>query len=179
MELWQVDDRLSAASQPEPGDLRALARRGIRAVINLRDDEEGVFWTGAEEGERARRQGMDYAHVPLPPQPAARADLERCLDALRAARRPAVLHSGRGRRARLLAVLAAAIEARWSPDEALEKASALGLSDEATRALLASELATRQGEAADRAASARAAAPGLPPAQPRTGPDEEGRRLSA
>lgn len=179
MELWQVDDRLSAASQPEPGDLRALALRGIRAVINLRDDDEGVFWTGAEEGERVRRQGMDYAHVPLPVHPVERADLERALTALHTARRPAVIHSGRGRRARLLAVLAMAIEARWSPGEALAKAAALGLTDEASRAVLENELASRLGGAGDRAASARAAAPGIPSAHPHVGPDEEGRRLSA
>lgn len=65
----QVDRGLATAPQLAPADLGAVAAAGFRAVINNRPDHEGGVGqpTSAEIEAEARRAGLEYRHLPVPP----------------------------------------------------------------------------------------------------------------
>ncbi len=68
MESFDASPGISFGSQPEPADLKALAARGVKTIINTRFPEE-------DQGElppaRARAQaealGMRYVNIPVSP----------------------------------------------------------------------------------------------------------------
>lgn len=55
----QIDDYLFRGGQPGKRDFSYLASRGIKTVINLRDDEEGY------EKDAVLAAGMKYVHIPM------------------------------------------------------------------------------------------------------------------
>jgi len=58
----QVNERLTAGAQPENGGLKKLAELGIKAIVNLRGEDER---TRAEAAE-AKALGLRYYSVPMP-----------------------------------------------------------------------------------------------------------------
>jgi uncharacterized protein (TIGR01244 family) len=58
----KVNERLTAGAQPESGGIKRLAELGIKAIVNLRGEDER---TRAEEAE-ARALGLHYYSVPMP-----------------------------------------------------------------------------------------------------------------
>ena len=88
MEYFNASDDISFGSQPEPADLKALAARGVKTIINTRFPEEDQ---GDLPPERAKAQaealGMRYVNVPVSPvefSPASLAEVSRALDEARA-----------------------------------------------------------------------------------------------
>ena len=88
MEYFNASDDISFGAQPEPADLKALAARGGKTIINTRFPEEDQ---GDLPPERARAQaeslGMRYVNVPVSPvefSPASLAEVSRALDEARA-----------------------------------------------------------------------------------------------
>ena len=60
--IRNVAPGLHASGQPTPGDLAALAARGVRTVINLRTADEPV---GYDEPGEADRLGLRYLVIPI------------------------------------------------------------------------------------------------------------------
>ena len=58
----KVNERLTAGAQPESGGVKKLAELGIKAIVNLRGEDEQ---TRAEEAE-AKALGLHYYSVPMP-----------------------------------------------------------------------------------------------------------------
>ena len=88
MEYFNASDDIAFGSQPEPADLKALAARGVKTIINTRFPEEDQ---GDLPPERAKAQaealGMRYVNVPVSPvefSPASLAEVSRALDEARA-----------------------------------------------------------------------------------------------
>ena len=88
MEYFNASDDISFGSQPEPADLKALAARGVKTIINTRFPEEDQ---GDLPPERAKAEaealGMRYVNVPVSPvefSPASLAEVSRALDEARA-----------------------------------------------------------------------------------------------
>ncbi len=182
MRVERVDDRVAVAlGQPSPRDLQELAARGFRTVINLRrEDEEDAFWTAREEGERVRRLGMDYAHLPTSFERLDRAALAAFTERLRLARKPAVVHSGNGARAIALALIDRGLEAYWTTEEAFTCADRLGLPlQDHVRQVIQNSLEMRLITPDERAGSTRAQASGIPAAQRQPGPRSSAEARSA
>jgi len=57
----RVNDRLYRGGQPHKDSIRKLADRGIKTIINLRDDDEHTRW----EVEEAKAAGLNYFNIPL------------------------------------------------------------------------------------------------------------------
>jgi protein tyrosine phosphatase (PTP) superfamily phosphohydrolase (DUF442 family) len=57
----EVNARLFRGGQPKPGGLRKLAARGVKTVINLRDDDERAL----DEEREAKSLGMKFFNLPL------------------------------------------------------------------------------------------------------------------
>ena len=62
----EVTKDFFAAPQLQPEDLRAIAERGIRAIINNRPDGEEVMQPSSDVvATAAREAGLEYRHIPV------------------------------------------------------------------------------------------------------------------
>ena len=88
MEYFNASNEVAFGSQPEPADLKALAARGVKTIINTRFPEEDQ---GDLPPERARAEaealGMRYVNVPVSPvefSPDSLAEVSRALSEAKA-----------------------------------------------------------------------------------------------
>lgn len=74
----KFDDRHAVAGRLSPNDMREIARKGFRAVVNLRHPEaqKGGF-SVVEEGQAAERAGLAYANIPVSTEHVGSGDLDR------------------------------------------------------------------------------------------------------
>lgn len=114
--------------QPQAGDLPELARRGIRAVINLRmTGEAGETMSPAKEGEQVRAAGMDYAHVPVAGGVINHDNFDRFRIEAALLPGPIFVHCASGKRAGTFAVMAASMEEGALGENAIDEARGMGL----------------------------------------------------
>src|SRR6516162_3405743 len=105
-------------------DIEALARLGVRTIINNRPDGEDQGQLSAAEARRlAEAHGLVYHHIPITAATLSRADVDAFAAALRDAPTPVVAHCRSGTRSTLL----------WALVRMREGADALGLVAEAAR----------------------------------------------
>ena len=66
MEYRELSEQLSFGGQPTAEELRDLARKGVKTIVNVRSpDEEVVHLSTAEEKALAESLGMIYVNVPV------------------------------------------------------------------------------------------------------------------
>ena len=137
-EPHEVTDGIWVMPQPATADLRRLAARGVRTVVNLRhagefaDHAAGTRPLSIEaEGDLCRRLGMDYAHLPVSMKTADTRLAEGFEKVLAAAREhgPVVVHCRLGQRAGAMVLIAAAKHLGWDGPDALAKADGIGLAE--------------------------------------------------
>jgi len=105
-------------------DIEALARLGVRTIVNNRPDGEDQGQLSAAEARRlAEAHGLVYHHIPITAATLSRADVDAFAAALRDAPTPVVAHCRSGTRSTLL----------WALVRMREGADALGLVAEAAR----------------------------------------------
>ena len=105
-------------------DIEALARLGVRTIINNRPDGEDQGQLSAAEARRlAEAHGLVYHHIPITAATLSRADVDAFAAALRDAPTPVVAHCRTGTRSTLL----------WALVRMREGADALALVAEAAR----------------------------------------------
>lgn len=65
----RIDETLCVTGQVQPEQMPALAAAGIRSVINNRPDFEGGAGqpTSAQLEAAARKAGLEYRYLPVPP----------------------------------------------------------------------------------------------------------------
>lgn len=122
----EVDSGLARGSQPNEHGVTALAGRGFRTVVSLRQDKN--------ERARVTAAGMRYVEIPMkigpfgapaPTEAQARAFLEAVKDS---AGRPAFVHCHHGRdRTGVMVALYRVEVSGWSGDEAVHEAEERGL----------------------------------------------------
>ena len=102
-ELIPLAPGLSVAGQLDRADIDALARNGVRTIINNRpDDEDAGQLPAAEAQQLAEAQGIAYHHIPITAASLSRADVDAFAAALDAAPQPVVAHCRSGTRSTLL-----------------------------------------------------------------------------
>jgi len=105
-------------------DIEALARLGVRTIVNNRPDGEDQGQLSAAEARRlAEAHGLVYHHIPITAATLSRADVDAFAAALRDAPTPVVAHCRTGTRSTLL----------WALVRMREGADALALVAEAAR----------------------------------------------
>ena len=105
-------------------DIEALARVGVRTIVNNRPDGEDQGQLSAAEARRlAEAHGLVYHHIPITAATLSRADVDAFAAALRDAPTPVVAHCRSGTRSTLL----------WALVRMREGADALALVAEAAR----------------------------------------------
>jgi sulfide:quinone oxidoreductase len=102
-ELIPLAPGLSVAGQLDRADIDALARNGVRSIINNRPDDEDAGQLSAAEAQKlAEAQGIAYHHIPITAASLSRADVDAFAAALDAAPQPVVAHCRSGTRSTLL-----------------------------------------------------------------------------
>ena len=105
-------------------DIEALARLGVRTIVNNRPDGEDQGQLSAADARRlAEAHGLVYHHIPITAATLSRADVDAFAAALRDAPTPVVAHCRTGTRSTLL----------WALVRMREGADALALVAEAAR----------------------------------------------
>jgi uncharacterized protein (TIGR01244 family) len=102
-QLFPLGPGLSVAGRLDRADIDALARAGVRTIINNRPDGEDPGQLPAEEARRlAEAHGMTYRHIPITAATLSRADVDAFATALQGAPSPVVAHCRSGTRSTLL-----------------------------------------------------------------------------
>ena len=105
-------------------DIEALARLGVRTIVNNRPDGEDQGQLSAADARRlAEAHGLVYHHIPITAATLSRADVDAFAAALRDAPTPVVAHCRSGTRSTLL----------WALVRMREGADALAFVAEAAR----------------------------------------------
>ena len=101
--LAQLTPGLSAAGKLDRDDIEALARAGVRTIVNNRPDGEDPGQLPAAEARRlAEAHGIAYHHIPVTAASLSPADVEAFAAVLASAPQPVVAHCRSGTRSALL-----------------------------------------------------------------------------
>ena len=102
-ELIPLGPGLSATGRLDRADIEALARTGVRTIVNNRPDGEDPGQLSAAEARRlAEALGLAYHHIPVTAATLSRADVDAFAAVLREAATPVVAHCRSGTRSTLL-----------------------------------------------------------------------------
>jgi uncharacterized protein (TIGR01244 family) len=123
-QLVPLGPGLSVTGRLDRSDLEALARAGVRTIINNRPDGEDPGQFPAAEARRiAESHGLAYHHIPITAATLSRKDVDAFAAAVRDAPAPVVAHCRSGTRSTLL----------WALSRMREGADPLSLIAEAAR----------------------------------------------
>ena len=123
-ELFPLAPGLSVAGRLDRADIDALARAGVRTIVNNRPDGEDPGQLPAAEAKQlAAAHGIAYHHIPITVATLTRGDVDAFAATLRDAAQPVVAHCRSGTRSALL----------WALARMREGADPLALISEAAR----------------------------------------------
>jgi uncharacterized protein (TIGR01244 family) len=123
-ELFPLAPGLSVAGRLDRADIDALARAGVRTIVNNRPDGEDPGQLPAAEAKQlAAAHGIAYHHIPITAATLTRGDVDAFAATLRDAAQPVVAHCRSGTRSALL----------WALTRMREGADPLALISEAAR----------------------------------------------
>jgi len=123
-QLVSLGPGLSVTGRLDRSDLEALARAGVRTIINNRPDGEDPGQLPAAEARRiAELHGLTYHHIPMTAATLSRTDVDAFAAAMHNAPAPVVAHCRSGTRSTLL----------WALSRMREGADPLALIAEAAR----------------------------------------------
>jgi uncharacterized protein (TIGR01244 family) len=102
-QLFHLGPELSVAGRLDRANIDALARAGVRTIINNRPDSEDPGQLPAAEARRiAEAHGIAYHHIPVTAATLSRADVTAFSAVLQDSPAPVVAHCRSGTRSTLL-----------------------------------------------------------------------------
>src|SRR5882762_6417790 len=102
-QLAPLGPGFSVSGRLDRSDLEALARAGVRTIINNRPDGEDPGQLPAADARRlAESLGISYHHIPVTAVTLSRADVDAFAAALKSASQPVGAHCRSGTRSTLL-----------------------------------------------------------------------------
>ncbi|MDB5352217.1 MAG: hypothetical protein JWN86_3464 [Planctomycetota bacterium] len=127
--LKTITPHLAVAGQPTESDLKTLRDQGYVGVINLRNDGEPEQpITTKEEGELAKKLGLEYLHYGVGGAPFSRDGVEAVYDFLdRHPSEKVLVHCRSGGRAQAILLLFEARKRGWSASDAITNGRGMGL----------------------------------------------------
>src|SRR5699024_4298955 len=123
-----VNERfLVGLDQPQADDVPAMARQGIRSVINLRaSGEKGTTMEPEEEGREVRAAGMSYVHIPVASDNMTTKDVDRFRYEASALPGPVFVHCATGKRSGAFTMMDDGMNRGLSGDGVLDEATQMG-----------------------------------------------------
>ncbi len=124
----RLSDKITVGPQPAASDLKDLAEKGFKTVINLsKKGELGQELKPAEEGEEVEALGMAYCHMPLSLTSVKSEHIEEFCREVGEAKTPVYVHCRIGQRSGPFSLIYYAIKRKLSPEQALKRAEKLGI----------------------------------------------------
>lgn len=124
----RLSDVITVGPQPAAGDLKKLADKGYKTIINLsKKGELGQEFKPSEEGEEVEALGMSYCHMPLSLTSVKSEDIEEFCREVGEAKSPVYVHCRIGQRSGPFSLMYYAAKRKLSPEQALKKAEKLGI----------------------------------------------------
>ncbi|MCX7304808.1 MAG: bifunctional sulfur transferase/dioxygenase Blh [Hyphomicrobiales bacterium] len=118
MNAVKIDNRLTVASQPDPGSFSELAGKGYATLVNARPDGEDQAQPGnAVEKAAAKAAGLAYAFIPVTGAGITEPDIRAFQQALADAKGPVFAHCKSGTRALTLYALGEVLDGRMKRGE--------------------------------------------------------------
>ena len=129
--FYRVSDTIWAGGQPTPDQLAALARHGIKVVINLRLPSEGND-QGIREAVQLKELGVKYFNLPVVYAEPKSADVDEFLKVTDAELKngPVYLHCAAGIRAGAFWAIRRVVRDGWEFDKAIDEARKIGLGNQ-------------------------------------------------
>jgi uncharacterized protein (TIGR01244 family) len=129
MDRFQVSETIYVGrGQPSEDDLKRLAAEGFASVVDLRQaDESDQTLSPPLEAAAAGRNGLRYAHIPIPADRLEPEMLDRVESALSEMRGPILVHCASGKRSGTFAVALAAAATGSTGRAALARIEAAGV----------------------------------------------------
>jgi sulfide:quinone oxidoreductase len=101
--LAELAPGICAAGNLDRSALEALARQGVRTIVNNRPDgEDPGQLPAAEASQLAAAHGIEYHHIPFTAATLTRAEVDAFAQVLASAPQPLVIHCRSGTRSTLL-----------------------------------------------------------------------------
>ncbi|MDQ3070683.1 MAG: sulfur transferase domain-containing protein [Acidobacteriota bacterium] len=141
----QVDLTIACAGATDASAIPEIAKRGFKAMINLRlASESGA---NIDEAKRAAAAaGISYMHMPFDVANPDEAVVDQFLAAVtNTANQPVFVHCGSANRAAALWMIKRAVTDNWDANRAETEAREIGLSSPALRDFALAQIAKRRG----------------------------------
>lgn len=124
----KVDGAIACGGSTEPSAVPALASRGYKGIVSLREDSEAGALTGEME-QAARAAGLRFTHVPMSSQSPNDGAASAALAALRdGGNQPVFIYDASGSRAAAILMIKRMLDDGWPEDRAYSEAVSIGLS---------------------------------------------------
>ncbi|BDX07495.1 protein tyrosine phosphatase family protein [Planctobacterium marinum] len=119
--LKQLPNQVYTGGQPDKAELEALAKSGVKTIINFRGQGE---FSDFDEAAVVEQLGMNYVHIPIDSKDAlSQENVARFHAALNEHQDGVFLHCGSGNRVGAMF----ALDAFWNNDKSKEEAIVIGL----------------------------------------------------
>ena len=123
----QINERITVGPQPSEEELKQLAAKGTKSIINLRTEgeEEQPLDPGAE-GDKVGILGLEYCHIPVSPQDMTPVLVDRFRAEITKLPTPIFVHCASGKRAGAFSMMHLAVENGLTGEQTLDKAKKMG-----------------------------------------------------
>ena len=142
--MTQVEPTIACAGATDAAAIPEIARRGFKAVVNLRLESEPDANIGAAK-DAAASAGIRYIHLPFDVANPDEAVVDRFIAAITdTANQPVFVHCGSANRAAGLLMIKRVVVDGWDTARAETEARAIGLSNPKLRDWSLSQIAKRK-----------------------------------
>ena len=126
-ERYKISDQVTVGAQISEDEVRQLPQAGFKTVVNLREPgEQDQPLSPDEERGLVEATGMKYLHIPVSGKDMKPELVDRFRQELKSLPSPVFVHCHKGKRAGAFAMMAAAVDARWSGTQTVETAEQMG-----------------------------------------------------
>lgn len=116
-----------STAPPSEGDLRALAKDGYKAIVNLRCQDEADQPIAPDlEGEVAASLGLEYRHLPVAGSAMSHELVDEFRASVEALPKPVLVHCASGKRAGAFTMMHLATQQGMGGDATLQQAADMG-----------------------------------------------------
>jgi uncharacterized protein (TIGR01244 family) len=120
----KINDELTVAAQITLEQLQEAAAEGIKSILNLRSPDEEGFWL--DEQQQVESLGLRYINLPVKVDMLTEELATEVLQQIDVLPKPVLVHCGVSMRAGAMALMNVATRHGLTPEQAFEKAHAIG-----------------------------------------------------
>lgn len=127
MDVMKINDEVTVGPQPTDEQLKELASKGFKSIINFRTEgEDDQPLPPDREGERVQKLGLTYLHVPVSTKSMGPETVDQFRQQYPSLPKPIYAHCKSGKRAGAMVIMHIASNHGMSGKETLQQAEKMG-----------------------------------------------------